>query len=426
MTGERWQLLPDLDPEEYEALKADIAANGLRVPVVIDAESGAIVDGHHRQRAVEELEREGVKVPEYRDVRLFADDDERLAFAVGANLFRRHLSRTQRSELVARLRAEGWSLRRIAGVVGVDHKTVAADLSEIGENSPIEVPERVERRGGGSYPARRPAVAPGVVVGRAQDERRARQALATLGDEAPARTLNLRDAERRARMADYQRMRSATEPADGAGGERWELRAGDFATVLDDLEPGSVDLVLTDPPYGDDFGARWVELSELCARVLRPGGVAVFYSGHHNLPEVISQLGEHLAWLWHVVVVQPGQESRFMATHVHNGHRDLLAYCAGTYQPRRWLKDTITVTTTADKSLHPWQQGLQTPAYLVDMLSDPGGLVLDPCCGSATFGVAAIDAGRRFLGVDVDPVTVGVAADRLREVAAGTENGAAS
>ena len=127
MTGERWQLLPDLEPDEYAALKADISANGLRVPVVIDAESGAIVDGHHRQRAVEELESEGVKVPEYRDVRLFADDDDRLAFAIGANLFRRHLSRTQRSELVARLRAEGWSLRRIAGVVGVDHKTVAAD-----------------------------------------------------------------------------------------------------------------------------------------------------------------------------------------------------------------------------------------------------------------------------------------------------------
>ena len=115
-----------------------------------------------------------------------------------------------------------------------------------------------------------------------------------------------------------------------------------------------------------------------------------------------------------------------MATHVHNGHRDLLAYCAGTYQPRRWLRDTITVTTSADKNLHPWQQGLQTPTYLVDLLSEPGGLVLDPCCGSATFGVAAIDAGRRFLGVDVDPVTIGVAADRLRQVAAGTENGAAS
>ena len=426
MTGERWQLLPALSGDEYEALKADIAAHGLRVPVVVDADTGAIVDGHHRQRAVDELAGVGVKVPEYRDVRRFVDDDERVAFAVGANLFRRHLSRGQRSELVARLRAEGWSLRRIAGVVGVDHKTVAADLSEIGEDSPIDIPERVERRGGGSYPARRPTVAPGVVVGRAQDERRARQALATLGDEAPGRTLNLRDAERRARMADYQRMRDATEPADGACGDRWELRAGDFATVLDDLDAGSVDMVLCDPPYGDNFGARWVELSALCARVLRPGGVAVFYSGHHNLPDVIAQLGEHLVWLWHLVVVQPGQETRFMGAHVHNGHRDLLAYCAGTYQPRRWLRDTITVTTAADKSLHPWQQGLQTPAYLVDMLSDPGGIVLDPCCGSGTFGVAAIDAGRRFIGVDVDPVTVGVAADRLREVAAGTENGAAS
>jgi ParB-like chromosome segregation protein Spo0J len=423
MTGERWQLLPALSGDEYEALKADIAAHGLRVPVVVDADTGAIVDGHHRQRAVEELAGEGVKVPEYRDVRRFVDDDERLAFAVGANLFRRHLSRSQRSELVARLRGEGWSLRRIAGVVGADPETVRRDLTVA--NATV-LPERVVGRDGRSQPARRPTVAPGVVVGRAQDERRARQALATLGDEAPGRTLNLRDAERRARMADYQRMRDATEAADGACGDRWELRAGDFATVLDDLDAGSVDLVLTDPPYTDDFGARWVELSALCARVLRPGGVAVFYTGHPNLPEVISQLGEHLAWLWHLALVQPGQETRFMAAHIHNGHRDLLAYCAGTYQPTRWLRDTITATTTRDKTLHPWQQGLQTPTYLVDLLSEPGGLVLDPCCGSGTFGVAAIDAGRRFLGVDVDPVTIGVGADRLRQVGAGAENGAAS
>ncbi len=425
MTGERWQLLPALSGDEYEALKADIAAHGVLVPVEVD-ERGDLLDGHHRVRAWTELRAEGVKLADYpRVVRGGLSDAEKRQIVRALNLARRHLSADQRRALIAdAIRDDPTaSDRRVAVALGVTHPTVAAVRSELEEAGDVEsLSTRVDSLGR-TQPARRPSV----IARSARDERRAMDALATMGDQAPTRLLDLRTAEREARQVDYQRMRDATEPTGGAGGDRWELRAGDFATVLDDIEPGSVDMVLTDPPYGDSFSSRWGELSALCARVLKPGGVAVFYSGHHNLPDVIAQLGDHLVWMWHLVIVQPGQESRFMATHVHNGHRDLLAYSAGPYVPRRWLRDTITATTGTDKSLHPWQQGLQTPAYLVDMLSDPGGIVLDPCCGSATFGVAAIDAGRRFLGVDVDPVTVGVAASRLRTVdtsQAGADDGA--
>jgi site-specific DNA-methyltransferase (adenine-specific) len=46
--------------------------------------------------------------------------------------------------------------------------------------------------------------------------------------------------------------------------------------------------------------------------------------------------------------------------------------------------------------------------------------VLDPCVGSGTFGVAALMAGRRFVGVDVDPTTLAIAAERLAKIDAGT------
>ena len=48
MTAERWQLLPPLTDEEYASLKADIAAQGVLVPVVLDAASGEVIEGHHR------------------------------------------------------------------------------------------------------------------------------------------------------------------------------------------------------------------------------------------------------------------------------------------------------------------------------------------------------------------------------------------
>lgn len=42
-----YQIMPDLTPEEYEALKADIQANGVLIPVEVD-EEGNILDGYHR------------------------------------------------------------------------------------------------------------------------------------------------------------------------------------------------------------------------------------------------------------------------------------------------------------------------------------------------------------------------------------------
>ncbi|MGD0944928.1 MAG: tyrosine-type recombinase/integrase [Acidimicrobiales bacterium] len=116
-----WQLLPELSDEEFAALKADIAVQGVLVPVVIDADSGEVIEGHHRLRAWTELRAEGVKVPSYpREVRRFATDEERIEFVLAANLFRRHLNRAQRAEVVARLRSEGPELRTMLEGLGAD------------------------------------------------------------------------------------------------------------------------------------------------------------------------------------------------------------------------------------------------------------------------------------------------------------------
>jgi ParB-like chromosome segregation protein Spo0J len=114
VADDRWQLLPPLSDDEYRALKADIAAQGVLVALVIDEDTGEVIEGHHRLKAWTELRAEGMKVPDYpKQVVRFANDGDRVAFVLAANLFRRHLTREQRGEVVTRLRAEGWSLRRI-------------------------------------------------------------------------------------------------------------------------------------------------------------------------------------------------------------------------------------------------------------------------------------------------------------------------
>lgn len=55
--------------------------------------------------------------------------------------------------------------------------------------------------------------------------------------------------------------------------------------------------------------------------------------------------------------------------------------------------------------------------WCVERVSAPGGLVLDPYMGSGTTGVAAIRAGRRFVGVELDPEYFDIAHERIANAA---------
>jgi ParB-like chromosome segregation protein Spo0J len=122
------QLLPPLSASEYEALKASIAALGIRVPVEIDADTGEVLDGHHRLQTHHELR---LKDPAPTVLRRFATDEERAAYILQINLHRRHLSpeqttavRAQQRELAAKLRAQGKTQAEAAAILGVPRRTV--------------------------------------------------------------------------------------------------------------------------------------------------------------------------------------------------------------------------------------------------------------------------------------------------------------
>src|SRR5680860_1027216 len=108
MTYQQRQLLPNLSSTEYETLKADIEANGIRVPVEVD-ESGRILDGHHRLRIADEL---GIEAP---TVTVTAGDErESDAYSLRVNLNRRQLSVEQRKQAAK-------AQRLVARALNTDH-----------------------------------------------------------------------------------------------------------------------------------------------------------------------------------------------------------------------------------------------------------------------------------------------------------------
>lgn len=142
-----YQLLPRLSDEEYGTLKADIAENGVRVPIDVD-EDGVILDGHHRAWITADL---GVDCPQR--VVEGLDDQGKRDYARAVNALRRHLSIEQRREQVAQMRTEGRSVRDIARTLGIPKSTVSDDLQV---SDPGHLPERVTGTDGKTYAATRP------------------------------------------------------------------------------------------------------------------------------------------------------------------------------------------------------------------------------------------------------------------------------
>lgn len=410
-TPTRWQLLPALSDEEFAALKADIAARGVLVPIEVD-QAGEVLDGHHRLAAWTQLRAEGLRVPDYpRVVRRLADDDERVAHVLALNLARRQLSRSQRAALVAQLRAQGWSLRRIGALAGVDEVTVRRDLAAATDVAP----ERVAGADGRSYPARRPVGPPSIVVGSARDQARALDALALLGPAAPGRLLGLTKAEARARVAHLDQRRAASVPPV-ATGRSWRVEHTDFREL--ELPDACVDAIICDPPYTDEAIPLWSDLSAFAARVLKPGRVIAAYCGHLRQPETMARLSEHLEFVWVGATVLRGRHTKVYLRKINGWHRPWLVYSAGPYVPRGWIHDTLIAAGNGDKALtdHPWRQAEGPFHELVRMLTRPGELVCDPFLGQGTTAAASVAEGRRFVGADLDPAAISMTLARLADL----------
>lgn len=118
-------LLPPLSTEEFEALKADIKANGVLAPILVD-EDGNILDGHHRYKIDKDAPRKVIRG---------LSEDEKQAMVIRSNLTRRNLSPEQKREvakqqreIAKRLReldAKKWTQKRLAELLGIGQQTVS-------------------------------------------------------------------------------------------------------------------------------------------------------------------------------------------------------------------------------------------------------------------------------------------------------------
>ena len=192
----------------------------------------------------------------------------------------------------------------------------------------------------------------------------------------------------------------------------WQVITGDCLEVMRGMDAGSVDAVITDPPYPREYEHLYGGMAQEARRVLRVGGSLLTLCGHYQLPRVLSDIGEHLRYRWIVKLDQPGSNAR-MAMGVIVTWKPLLWFVNEKLSPRRNITDGCTSQKRSKESGHPWQQDLDYALWGIEAVTDPGDTILDPFAGSGTTGVACVQTGRRFIGIEIDPGYADIARARI-------------
>lgn len=233
--------------------------------------------------------------------------------------------------------------------------------------------------------------------------------------------------------------------------QRYRLMPGDALSVLRGMPGGSVDAVVTDPPYcsgaqtmaarvastGKKYGISdtrtplpdfegdfrdqrgylaWASLwLAECHRIVQPGGVLLAFIDWRMLPTMTDAV-QVAGFVWQGLVVWDKTTSgrpqlgrfRSQAEFVVWGSRGPLNVGANPVV----LPGVHSIRPRADVKLHQVGKPEALMSALVEIVR-PGGIVLDPFMGSGTTGVAALRSNRRFIGCELSPGYFEVARQRL-------------
>jgi len=208
---------------------------------------------------------------------------------------------------------------------------------------------------------------------------------------------------------------------------------GDAFEELKKIPDESIDLIITDPPYGVNYKGGQHSLGEKnvisgdekfdyrslikeCYRILKigGGGMYMFYAdGKENDIFPIDNFEKHQVLIWYKLAkVGHGD---FLARYKHN-YEPILYLIKKSPTKWRGLNNQVNVFMDFVKEniLHPTQKPLKLIKKLIENSSDENDIVLDPFIGSGTTAVAAKILKRNYIGIEIDKNYVELTNQRLK------------
>ena len=394
--------------EEYEALKADIAENGVQVALIVNQNS-TLLDGHTRWKIIQEL---GVEYPV--EVKEFKTEIEEKLFVIDINLHRRHLNAAQQVSLgylkepyVAALAEQ----RMLKG----KRQAVEDPVSNLphGQNNR-------EKRTREKIAADLPDVSPTQyqkgkkIIEAAKSDPEIKKDW----EKAKAGKGSIHSVYKKVQQKEKDRKKVEPPVPLPENSERCAFYVSEVAN-LKDVADASVDWIITDPPYPEEYLPVYGDLAKTAKRVLKDGGGCLVMCGQSYLPEVIKRLEKHLTYHWCVSYLTPGgQAVQQFARKVNTFWKPVLWFVKGEYAGD-WVGDVVkSDVNDNDKRFHEWGQSESGMADLIYRFTNAGDVILDPFVGGGTTAYVTLKmpGERRFIGADIDPKQVEITRQRVAEV----------
>lgn len=190
------------------------------------------------------------------------------------------------------------------------------------------------------------------------------------------------------------------------------------------IEPASVDLILTDPPYLKQYIHLYEWLAIEAVRVLKPNGFLLVYCGAYWKSQVMAYLNKKLSYFWDFILLNGGNSPILWQRKIISRYKSILAYHKEGAQP---LPQTNVLGCIqgfgGDKRYHKWGQDEHTARYYMECFSKENDLVVDYFVGGGTVPFVCQQHGRYFIGFENDPQAFTIAEHRIRTgMALGKDN----
>jgi len=234
--------------------------------------------------------------------------------------------------------------------------------------------------------------------------------------------------------------------------EGW-LIEGDCLEKMKDIPDGSVDMILADLPYGTtackwDVVIPFEPLWEQYWRVLKHNGAIVLFSQQPFTTELISSNRDDFRYIWIWIKNRVTGHAHANRMPMKNTE-DLCVFYKKlpTYNPqglqdcvidqRRKTKEygglvnpnmkggiqtktgyprtTLQGFSSVFKTIHPNEKPTSLLEYLIKTYTNEGDTVLDNVMGSGSTGVACVNTGRRFIGIEKEEKYFQIARERISD-----------
>jgi site-specific DNA-methyltransferase (adenine-specific) len=245
------------------------------------------------------------------------------------------------------------------------------------------------------------------------------------------------------------------DSADGVMPWLDQIVDGECLELMAKLPDHSIDLILADLPYGTSRN-RWDSVIDLPSlwreyeRLIKPAGAIVLTAAQPFTSVLVAsnlKLFKY-EWIWSKTVgsgqlnvarqplrthesvlvfyrKQPTYHAQMTEGAAYTAKRSTASWADRGYNAQRdhetvnegvrFPKSVLLVPNPRIKGGHPTQKPVPLMEYMIRTYTNPGDLVLDNVIGSGTTAVAAVNTGRHFIGMEMDPEYAQVARLRVAE-----------